>query len=90
MTSLAFMFVDVPAPPWTGSTTNCSVSRPEPISSQALMIAPAMSGVSRPRSRLACAAACLTAASDAIRSGNWAMADPVIAKFSTARTVCTP
>ncbi len=26
----------------------------------------------------------------AIRSGNWAMVEPVIAKFSTARTVCTP
>jgi hypothetical protein len=90
MTSLAFMFVDVPAPPWTGSTTNCSCSRPARISSHAPMIAPAMSGGSRPRSRLACAAACLTAASAAIRSGNRAMVEPVIAKFSTARTVCTP
>lgn len=44
----------------------------------------------RPRSRLARAAACLTDASAAIRSGNCAMVDPVIVKFSIARTVCTP
>ena len=28
MTSLAFMFDDVPAPPWMTSTTNCSLSLP--------------------------------------------------------------
>jgi len=90
MTSLAFMFVEVPAPPWIGSTTNCSCRRPERISSHASVIASAMSGGSRPSSRLARAAACLTEASAVIRSGNWAMVAPVIAKFSTARTVCTP
>lgn len=35
MTSLAFMFVDVPAPPWTMSTTKCVCHLLLTISSQA-------------------------------------------------------
>ena len=37
MTSLAFMFEDVPAPPWMTSTTNCSLSLPFMTSVQACL-----------------------------------------------------
>ena len=39
MTSLAFMLVEVPAPPWIMSTTNWSWSLPAMISSQASAMA---------------------------------------------------
>ena len=42
MTSFAFMFVDVPAPPWIMSMTNWSWSLPATISSQAFAMALAL------------------------------------------------
>jgi len=90
ITSLAFMLVEVPAPPWITSTTNSSSSAPERISSQARMIAPAREGSSSPSSRFAVAAACLTQASARMRSGYAEIGVPEIGKFSSARTVCTP
>ena len=90
MTSLAFMLVEVPAPPWIMSTMNCSCSRPARMSLVAAMIASAFAGSSAPMSRLACAAACFTAASAPMKIGYIFRVIPVIGKFSTARTVCTP
>ena len=90
MTSLAFMFVDVPAPPCMTSTTNWSWRRPARISRQAAMMAAALAGSSSPSSWLVIAAACLTQASALIRSGYIPMGMPVIGKFSSARTVCSP
>src|SRR5438552_1583359 len=57
ITSLAFMLVEVPAPPWITSTTNWSCSAPPMISSQATMIAPARWRSITPSSALASAAA---------------------------------
>ncbi len=45
MTSLAFMFVEVPAPPWIMSMVKCLCSFPAMISSQAAMMASALSGI---------------------------------------------
>ena len=59
MTSLAFMFVDVPLPVWKTSTMNSSSSAPSMTSCAARMIAPARSSSSRPSSRLTIAACCL-------------------------------
>ena len=69
ITSLAFMFVDVPAPPWMTSTTNWSCSAPERISVQAVPIASAICGGEQPEVGLARAAACFTAASASTRCG---------------------
>ena len=69
MTSLAFMFVDVPAPPWIMSTTNWSCSAPPRISCAAAMIASAFTGSSASMSRFAVAAASLTAASAPMNTG---------------------
>ena len=87
MTSFAFMLAEVPAPPWMTSTMNCSCSSPERTSSQALMIAAALSGGSRSRSRLAAAAACFTDARALTRSGYVDIAMPEMRKFSEARRV---
>jgi hypothetical protein len=84
------MFVDVPAPPWMTSTTNCSCSAPFQISRQASTIALAMSGSSRPSSPLASAAASLTAASASIRCGYAEIEVPVMGKFSLAGGVHPP
>jgi hypothetical protein len=90
MTSLAFMFDDVPAPPWTMSTTNWSCSAPDRISSQAATMACARFAPRIPRSRLASAAACFTAASPTMSSVRCEIGTPLMGKFSTARWVCTP
>ncbi|MNR23779.1 hypothetical protein D3C85_1408180 [compost metagenome] len=68
ITSLAFMLVEVPAPPWITSTTNCSCSLPPRISSHASTMASLCTVPSRPSWWLACAAACLITASARIRS----------------------
>ena len=83
MTSLAFMFRLVPAPPWMGSTMNASWSRPAAISSQARTMASA-----RPISRLVMAEAFLISAMELICSG--CTASPVMGKFSAARRDWTP
>jgi hypothetical protein len=69
MTSLAFMLVDVPAPPWIMSTMNCSCSRPARTSPAATMIASALSGSMAPMARFATVAACFTAASALMKIG---------------------
>lgn len=87
-TSLAFMFAEVPAPPWMGSTMNMSRSFPARISSQAAIIALAMRASSRPARRLVSAAAFFTRARLAIISGCIVL--PVMGKFRFARSDCTP
>ncbi|MCY1443469.1 hypothetical protein D9M71_598860 [compost metagenome] len=62
ITSLAFMLVEVPAPPWIMSTTNCSWKSPRTIRAQASLIAACLAALRWPSSRLASAAACLTMA----------------------------
>ena len=59
ITSLAFMLVEVPAPPWMKSVTNWSRISPAISRSQASAIASATLASSTPRSRLASAAAFL-------------------------------
>jgi len=90
MTSLAFMFEEVPAPPWMTSTTNWSLSSPFMTSVQAWSMAVARSVSRRPSSWLVRAAACFTAARPRTRCMFEASGWPVIGKFSTARRVCTP
>ena len=60
ITSLAFMLVEVPAPPWMKSVTNWSRISPAISRSQAAAIASATFRSSTPRSRLASAAAFFT------------------------------
>ena len=90
MTSLAFMFEEVPAPPWMTSTTNWSLSLPFMTSVQASPMAAARPASSSPSSWLVRAAASFTAASPRTRcmleDSGW----PVMGKFSTARRVWTP
>ena len=59
MTSLAFMFDEVPEPVWKTSTGNCSSCSPAPTSSPAAAIRSARSASSRPSSALIRAAAAL-------------------------------
>ena len=61
-TSLAFMLVEVPAPPWYQSTRNWSWYLPSITASQAFSIAASFSGFMAPTSVLARAAASLTMA----------------------------
>jgi hypothetical protein len=90
MTSLAFMFDDVPAPPWITSTTNCSLSSPFITSVQACSMAAARSASNSPSSRLVRAAASFTAARPRTRCMLLESGCPVMGKFSTARSVWTP
>ena len=62
ITSLAFMLVEVPAPPWIMSTTNCSWNSPWMMRAQAVLIAVCLAADRWPSSRLASAEACLTMA----------------------------
>jgi hypothetical protein len=57
---------------------------------QAAMIGSAWRASSSPSSRLAWAAACFTAASDAMSRGYCPMDEPATEKFCTARAVWTP
>ena len=90
ITSLAFMLVEVPAPPCSMSTTKSWCSSPAMTRSQAETMAWEISGDSRPKSRLARAAAFLTMARDSMNSGKFDKMMPVIGKFSTARAVWMP
>ena len=60
MTSLAFMLVEVPAPPWIISTMNSLFHLPEMTSSQACLTALALSSGTRPSLLLAVMAAFFT------------------------------
>ena len=62
MTSLVFMLVLVPAPPWMTPTTNCSCSSPSTIRWQTASMMSAFAGSRTPISLLARADACLTRA----------------------------
>jgi hypothetical protein len=61
MTSLAFMFVEVPEPVWKMSSTKCSSSTPSITSVAALRIASDRSSSRRPSSEFTSAAAFLIA-----------------------------
>ena len=87
ITSFAFMWVLVPAPPWITSTTNCSCSAPPMRSSQACTMALARAASITPSSAFACAAAFFTKASARTSSGICATVWPEIGKLSTARAV---
>ena len=69
MTSFAFMFVEVPAPPWMTPTTNWSCSSPSMMRWHASSIQTCFCGESAPTSRFARHAACFTCASAMTRSG---------------------
>ncbi|OQC02237.1 MAG: hypothetical protein BWX80_03168 [Candidatus Hydrogenedentes bacterium ADurb.Bin101] len=85
ITSLTFMFVLVPAPPCSASTTICPLSSPAATSSQARRMASALAGVSAqaPSSRLVSAQAALTVPYAAIRPG--CTGRPATGKFCRAR-----
>ncbi len=89
-TSFVFMFVEVPAPPCTTSTTNWSRRCPSRTSCAAWSIASARSASSTPIALFARAAACFTVASASMRSGYTAIGTDVIGKFSSARRVLMP
>ena len=88
MTSLRFMFVDVPEPVWNTSTGNCVACLPSMTSSAARRMASATSAVTTPVSSFAVAAAHLSMACAAMTSAGigW----PETGKFSTARWVLAP
>ena len=88
MTSLAFMFVEVPDPVWKTSIGNWSSCRPAPMSSAAAPIRSARSASSLPRSALTRAAAPLIAASQ--RTTLTGTRSPETGKFSTALAVSPP
>ncbi len=92
MTSLAFMFDEVPDPVWNTSTGNSASQAPSATSSAAATMASA-DGARRPRARrrapaLARAASAFTSASARMRRR--LIGRPEIGKFSTARWVCAP
>ncbi len=69
MTSFAFMFVEVPAPPWMTPTMNSSWNSPSITFCAAASMRSAFSGSRTPISRFARALACFTMASASISSG---------------------
>ena len=90
MTSLAFMFVEVPAPPWMTSTTNWSLSLPSRISLQASTMAAALPGVEQSELVVGAGGGLLHGGQRRdqvqLEDSGW----PVMGKFSTARRVWTP
>jgi hypothetical protein len=86
MTSLAFMFDEVPEPVWNTSSGKWSSYLPAATSSAASAIASATSGGSTPSFAFTRAAAALSRPSARI----WERSSgrPEIGKFSTARWVC--
>jgi hypothetical protein len=90
ITSLAFMFVEVPAPPWMKSVMNCSSMSPAITRSAPFMIASAIFLSRTPRSRLAMAAAFFTYPKAFTKYGSRDIGMPVMWKFSLPRSVCTP
>ena len=88
MTSLAFMFVEVPEPVWKASIGNWSSNSPLATRSAASAMRRATSGSSLPRSALTRAAAPLMRASQCTTSSRTGMPDTW--KFSTALAVSPP
>jgi hypothetical protein len=88
MTSLVFMFVEVPLPVWKTSMTNSPSSAPAMTSSAAFRMASAIPFSTAPSSQFTCAAAYLMApiAWMNVRGKR----SPLMGKFSTARAVCAP
>ena len=88
MTSLAFMFVDVPEPVWYTSIGNASSCAPSATACAASAMAAATSRGRTPRSAFVSAAARLTSARARMnpRGIGW----PEIGKFMTARCVVAP
>ncbi len=85
ITSLAFMFDDVPEPVWNTSIGKWSFQRPVATSAEAATMASAISPSTTPRRAFTTAAAPLTAARAAMRRPSIRM--PEIGKFSVARWV---
>ena len=85
MTSLAFMFDDVPEPVWNVSMGKWSRCRPSTISRAASTMAPATSSSITPNSALTAAAAALMRANARMWAGS--RPRPDTGKFSTARWV---
>ena len=91
MTSLTFMFVDVPAPPWKTSMGNWSMQRwCMSIWSHAHTIASALSRGSACSRTFASAAAFFTMTMPRMNSGSWLRVVRETWKFSTARRVWMP
>jgi hypothetical protein len=88
MTSLAFMFVDVPDPVWKMSIGNWRSCLPAAISAAAFSIRVALRLESSPSSPLTAAAAPLIRASQRITDTG--TVSPEIGKFSTALAVSAP
>ena len=88
MTSLAFMFVEVPEPVWKTSIGNCASCLPAAISLAAFSIFEAVRFGSRPSSPLTAAAAPFTRASQ--RTTDTGTVSPEIGKLATAFVVSPP
>src|ERR1035437_1736409 len=88
ITSLAFIFVEVPEPVWNTSIGNCASCLPAAISRDARSILPARALSSRPSSPLTAADAPFTRASQRITDTG--TVSPEIGKFSTALAVSPP
>ena len=88
MTSLAFVFVEVPEPVWKTSIGNCASCLPAAISAAAFSIRLALRLESRPSSPLTAAAAPFRRASQ--RTTGTGTVSPEIGKFSTALVVSAP
>jgi len=88
ITSLAFMWVEVPEPVWKTPRTNWSSKRPASTSAAASAIAREISGASSPSSPFTTAAARLMRATARTRSRG--MRGPPIGRFAAARAVCAP
>ena len=88
ITSLTFMWNDVPAPAWKTSTGNCASNFPSAISWAADSIARASFSSTPPSSRFARAHESLRRAYDRISRGD--ALSPLTGKFSTARSVWIP
>ena len=88
MTSLAFMFDDVPEPVWKTSIGNCASCLPSAISSPAVAIFSATSASSRPSSAFTRAAVPLMRPSQ--RTTGSGTRSPETGKFATAFVVSPP
>src|SRR5690348_11129289 len=88
ITSLAFMFDDVPEPVWKTSIGNWSSSSPAAIRPAAAEIRSALPSSSSPSSALTCAAAPLIRPSQ--RATGAGIGSPEIGKFTTAFAVSPP
>jgi hypothetical protein len=86
ITSLVFMFDDVPDPVWNTSIGNSPSWAPDATASAASTIASAVSWSSTPSSAFALAHAALIVASARMCADSSGV--PEIGKFSTARCVC--